>query len=121
MYLMGAWMLLTSGYFLFNRMKRLRGEGRFDRSMLGDLEEALSIATYQVRISSLGRWNVVPIAAFSIFGILSAGKSFWIVAGILIFFVITYLAAGWEHGMYERRKAELEALKRKLQDENGKE
>src|SRR5690349_502780 len=58
MYLLAVWMLGSALYVLVNRIRRIRGNNQFDRSMHGDLKNAVSRATYQVRFSQLGRWSI---------------------------------------------------------------
>ena len=117
MYLMAAWMFITALYILVVRIRRTKGEHGFERSMLDDLNHAISNATYQVRLSQLMRWNILPIAIFIFFSFLESGKPAWIATLILIFFALIYYAAGWEHRIYKARKHELEVLQKKLQDD----
>lgn len=117
MYFLSAWMLISGLYFLISRIRRMRGDHRFDRSMRGDLDHAISVATYQVRLSQLMRWNIVPIGILTLIGVWGNGKSLWFTVGILIFFVVANYAAGWEHGIYKARKRELEILQNKLENE----
>ena len=119
MYLMGGWMLATALYVLASRIRRLQGENTFDRSLLGELNHALSMATYQVSLSRLMRWNIVPIGVLSLLGIGEGGKSVWLLVGLLVFFVLIYVASGWEHRFYKGKKRELEALQKKLQAEGS--
>jgi len=116
-YLLAGWMFITGGCLLVSRTLRRKGDSRFDRSMAGDLSHAISVATYQVRLSRFMRWNVLPIGIFVLLGIWHSGKSIWIAAGTLIFFVLANYAAGWEHNVYKRRKRELEILQSKLEIE----
>jgi hypothetical protein len=115
MYLLSGWMLVSALYLLVSRVRRIRQQNRFDRSMHGDLSHAISVATYQERLSTFGRWNILPIAVLSALGVWESGKSVWVVVGILAFFVLTHFAAGWEHNIYRGRKRELEKLKNKLE------
>ncbi|GAB3950515.1 hypothetical protein GCM10028805_28710 [Spirosoma harenae] len=119
MYLMAGWMFVTGLYSLASRTQRLKRENDefVGRSMLDELNHALSIATYQVRLSRLMRWNVLPIGAFSVLGVWASGKSVWQALGLLLFFVVCYFASGWEHNIYEVKKRELEKLQQKLQEE----
>ena len=117
MYLLAAWMLGVSWYLLFRRIQRLKKDKQFDRSMHGDLNYAISLAAYQVRISLLGRWSILPIGLFTVLGLWQSGKSVWIVIAILVFFVLTNYVARWEHSIYKTRKRELEILKKKLESE----
>lgn len=121
MYLLSAWMFGCALYLLVSRIRRIKGDYRFDRSMRGDLDHAISIATYQVRLSQIMRWNILPVGALILLGIWEGGKSVWIAVGILIFFVLVHYASGWEHSIYRTRRRELEVLKNKLEHEGAKE
>ena len=114
MYLLSAWMFGSALFMLVNRIIRKKGENQFDRSMSGDLDHAITVATYQVRISQIMLWNVLPIGALTLIGLWEGGKSIWIVVIALLFFALTYYAGGWEHNIYKRKKRELETLKKKL-------
>jgi hypothetical protein len=117
MYLMAAWMLGTALYVVTSRVQRIKSGYTFDRSMLGELNQAISMATYQVRLSRLMRWNIVPIAALSLLGVWEVGQSIWLILGIVVFFTLSYFAGGWEHRIYVGKKRELEALRKKLEQE----
>ena len=117
MYLLAAWMFGTALYSWMSRIRRTKESNRFDRSMRGDLDHAVSIATYQVRLSQIMRWNILPIGALIILGVWEVGKTLWMVGAMLIFFVIVYYASGWEHRIYRTRKRELEILQNKLANE----
>jgi len=120
MYLMAAWMFMTTLYLIMTRIRRRKSENRFDRSMLGDLDHAISNATYQVRLSRIMLWNSLPIGVLIPFGFWERGKlSVWILVFMLIFFAFVYYAGGWEHRIYKRKKRELEALQKKLMSEEA--
>jgi hypothetical protein len=117
MYILSAWMLSTAFYSLISRIRRIRANKRFDRSMSGDLDHAIWVATYQVRFSQILRWNILPIGTLIILSVWDRGKSVWLAAGMLVFFVLTYYASRWEHNIYKRKKRELEILRTKLENE----
>jgi hypothetical protein len=118
MYCMALWMIGTAVYMIVSRIHRLQSSDRFDRSLYGDLAHALSVATYQVRISKLGQWNILPLGFFVILGVWDTGKSWWWLAGFLIFFGLVGYFSRWEHGYYEKRERELQQLQRTLESEN---
>jgi len=118
-YLLAAWTLASALFMLVSRARRIRAEGRFDRSMQGDLLHAISVATYQVRISLLGRWNIVPIAILVLISVWDSGKSIWAALAVLVFFILATFAGGWEHRIYQRKKRELEMLQNKLESEDS--
>lgn len=114
MYIMAAWMFITGVYVLVSRNKRMNGQNKFDRSMLGDLHHAISTAAYQVRISQLMRLNIFPLGILAVLGILEGGKPLWIAALVSVFFIFAWYLSGWEDGIYKAKKNELEALRKKL-------
>jgi hypothetical protein len=63
------------------------------------------------------RWNILPIGILSLLGLWEGGKSIWIAASILVFFILAHYTGGWEHDIYKRRKRELELLQSKLESE----
>jgi len=117
LYLLSAWMLGSALFMLVNRVRRIKGDNQFNRSMSGELEHAISMATYQVRISQIMRWNILPIAVLTALGLWESGKSIWIGLIVLVFFGLSYAAGGWEHNIYKRKKRELEVLQKKLASE----
>lgn len=114
LYVLAAWMLMTGSYVLTNRRRRIIGARRFDRSVRGDLDYAISVASYQVRFSRLMRLNIIPIAAITLSGLWDGGKSQWIVAAVVVF-VVSYFAGGMEHSFYKRRRDELDLLRKGLE------
>jgi hypothetical protein len=117
MYLMAAWMFITSLYLLVSRIRRVRGSNRFDWSMQGDLDYAISTATYQVRLSLLMRWNILPIGLLCLLGLWEGGKSILAIVLIVISFALANYMGAWDHKIYKTRKRELEILKAKLENE----
>ena len=62
MYVLAAWMFCSALYVWMSRIKRIqRDKGRFEQSMHGDLDHAISTAAYQVNLSRISRWNILPI------------------------------------------------------------
>jgi hypothetical protein len=117
MYLLAAWMFLSALYMLVSRIRRIRGSRQFDRSMLGELAHAISVATYQVRLSQAGRWNILPIGVLCLLSLWEGGKSVWLIAAIVILFVLAAWGGRWEHSIYKARKRELEILQTRLKNE----
>lgn len=114
LYVMAGWLLLTAGYALVHRIRRLQGRLVYDRSMQQELQHALATATYQVRLSRLMRLNVIPIGALTVLGIWQGDKPVWLAVIVLLFFCGAYYFSGWEHGYYKRQQRELEGLVGKL-------
>ena len=117
LFLLVAWMFVTALYVLVSRSRRIKAEHTFDRSVLGDLRHAIAVATYQVQLSFLLRWNIVPIGLLLILSIWDGGRSVWLAIGMMVFLFIANYFAGWEHNFYKSRKRELESLLSKLDTE----
>ena len=117
LYVLSAWMLGSALYTLIHRIQRIKGNQQFDRSINGDLSHAISMASYQVRISQIMRWNILPIAMLTLLGLWEGGKPIWIAIIVLLFFALSYYAGGWEHNIYKKKKRELEILQKKLGSE----
>ena len=114
MYSMAAWMLLSALYMLVSRIRRINSSKRFDRSMLGDLSHAISLGAYQVRISRIRRWNILPTGVLCLLWLWESGKPTWSIVIITIFFAAAAYTTKWEHSIYKNRKRELEILQKKL-------
>ncbi|HEU5165809.1 MAG TPA: hypothetical protein VFU29_09740 [Chitinophagaceae bacterium] len=117
LYVLSAWMLGSALYILVRRIQRIKGNQQFDRTVSGDLSYAISEASYQVGISQIMRWNILPVATLTFLGLWEGGKSIWIAIIVLLFFALTFYAGGWEHNIYKKKKRELEILQRKLGNE----
>lgn len=117
MSLLGVWLLIAAVYLFIGRTRRIRGQSQFERSMRGDLEYAISLATYQVRLSGMLRWNLPVVGIFVLLSFWESGQSLWAIIGFAVFLTLAHFATGWEHGIYKSRKHELEILKGKLDEE----
>ena len=117
LYLLTAWMYGSVLYVLISRFRRINGDSHFDRSLRGDLDHAVSVAAYQVRLSQISLWSVLPMGILLLLGVWEGGKSIWVAGLVLISFGLSYYAGTWEHGLYKARKRELEILKDKLENE----
>jgi hypothetical protein len=117
LYVLAAWMFSSVIYLVNGRIRRIKKSHQFERSVRGDLNHAISMATYQVHLSRIMRWNILPIGMISVLSIWESGKSIWVVLGTLLFFVFAYFAGGWEHGIYKARRRELQVLQQSLEKE----
>jgi hypothetical protein len=67
-----------------SHIRRIKASRRFDRSIHGDLNHAIFLAGYQVRLSQLVRWSLFPMGAIMIFSGWEAGKLFRVSVVILV-------------------------------------
>ncbi len=116
-YLLAIWLLGSAFFVLVNRIRRMREQKRFNRSLSGDLQHALATAVYQVRIAQIMRWNTLPIALLVLLGSWEGGQSVWFLVAVALFFVLVFIASGWEQNIYRNKMKELQVLQNKLQEE----
>ena len=110
MYLLAGWMIAVALLCVVGRVRRIVSGRRFDRTIRGELQHALAVASYQVRFSQFGRWNIVLIGVLCVFGMWESGKAPWIGVLVGLFFAVAYYLSGFENGMYKRRKERLQRL-----------
>ena len=94
------------------RNRRLKDEKQFDRTMLGDLEHAISNATYQARLSHIMLSMVIPVFAFTILAAWLEQKPIEVLAVIALLFVAATVLGRWEHrSIHVKRKKRLLAMR----------
>jgi hypothetical protein len=118
MYVEAAWMFATVMYVAVSRIRRIRASRRFDRSVNGDLNHAISLASYQLRLSRIINWNILPMGAIMIFSGWEAGKLLKVSAVIVVSYVLAFYVGNKGIRANKRRKRELTVLKEKLETGN---
>lgn len=114
-YLIAATALFFAGYVAYVRMQRLRASGTFDRTLTGDLEQAISDTRHRVRISRMGLLFIPLIALFSFYQLWTEDKPAWVLGLMMAFFFFASLAGGWEHRNWHKGKLEeLERMRGEL-------
>jgi high-affinity Fe2+/Pb2+ permease len=118
MYVLAAWMFCTALYVCISRIRRIqRDKDRFEQSMRGDLDHAISTAAYQVNFIQILRWNILPTGLLTLLVVWNAGKSIWIVGVLLLLLMLVYYASGFENRVHKARKRALQILREKLEKE----
>ena len=115
-----VWMFAIVVYLVVSRIRRIKASRRFDRSIQGDLDHAIYLASYQMRISQIIRWNFLPMGAIMIFSGWEAGKLFKVSAMILISYTLAFYVTSKGYRTEKRRKLKLLVLKEKLETGNYK-
>lgn len=116
-YVMIPVMLLVPFYLLYKRAQRKKSENKFEHTLLGDIEHALSNAAYTVTLSRTGQFYFFGIAALTMLSLIfDKNASIGSIIGISILFVLGIYASRWEHNFYVRKKKELETLKEKMEE-----
>jgi len=118
MYVMAAWMVVVALLTLISRIRRMRGNARFDRSVQGELKHGLDVTRYQVRLSRLMRWNTAPLFCLMLFATWENGKPWWVTVLILALFGVSWSASGWEHNKYKMQRQKMEELSSSLNKES---
>jgi len=117
-YVEAAWVFATVVYFVVSHIRRIWAGRRFDRSIHGDLNHAIFLASYQMRIAQIIRWNLLPLGAIMIYGGWEAGKLLKVAAVVLISHTLAFYVTGKGYRTNQRRKRELQVLKEKLEAAN---
>ncbi|TRX51599.1 hypothetical protein FNH22_23855 [Fulvivirga sp. M361] len=117
-YITMGFMALTPLYIFYIRRQRKTQEKAFESSVSGDLDHAISNATFQVRLSMVMRWYLLPIAVLTLLSVWSEDISYWFLLGVVVFFCATFYASSWEHRLYVSKKRRLIDLRNKLGKED---
>ena len=110
-----VWMFAIVAYLVVHHIRRIKAGQRFDRSIYGDLNHAISIASYQMRLSQIIRWNFIPMGAIMIFSSWESGKLLRVIAIILVGYTLAFYVTSKGYLANKRKKLKLQALKEKLE------
>ncbi|MFZ1809379.1 MAG: hypothetical protein WAU36_19255 [Cyclobacteriaceae bacterium] len=114
---LGLVMLAAGIYIYTRRLHRLKHENRFDRTMLGDLDHAISNATYRARLSYGMLIYFLVVAALTLGNAIHEDKSWLKIGLIVVFFVITWFLGRWEYKAWHlANKKRLMAMRDKLME-----
>lgn len=114
-YILGCFLLLSASFIYSRRLKRLKDENRFDRSILGDLEHAISNANYRANLSYLMLLLFIPVGLLTVASAINEDKSIGTIFFIAVFVIVMWFIGRWEHRSWHlANKKRLEAMKEKL-------
>ena len=110
-YLFSFMLLIMGGYIYYRHRLRIRQEGQFDRSMLGELKHAISNATYQARLAYFMLLFSIPAGILLWLSAWSDEQPFWFLVAVGVGSVLVFLAARWEYrSLHIARKRKLEMM-----------
>lgn len=110
-------MFSVAVFILLRRQKRLSQRDRFENTILGDIDQAIHDADYQVRLSAFGKSFYMVVCVLSIASIVDTWDEWYKGAFLLVFFVVGYFGARWEHKkFYVYQKESLLKMRSKLQE-----
>lgn len=112
-------MALTVVFLMYFRTKRKQKENTFDRSMMGELDHAISSSDSMIRIATIMiYYYLIPIGIFTLGKMLYFGADIekWLL--MIGMFGLAFILVRWERKvMHIPRKRNLMALKRRLMEE----
>lgn len=114
---MGIIMVLTAVVCFYFRSQRISGKNRFNNTINGDINHAISDALYVVRTSRTMQFYFILIVILTLLSIGFDDVTFTI--GIAAFFAFVFYASTWEHKWYVNKLRELERLKSVLESEES--
>lgn len=108
-------MLLVAGAIFLGRRKRMSWQNGFENTMLGDIDQAIANASYQVALSKSSRWLYLTVSVFAVLSVFNEANDWWKGLLVTLFFIVGYFAARWEHKtFYVSQKRNLESMRNKL-------
>lgn len=117
-YLSFGLMVITVVYVQYFRRKRKKAENMFDRTMMGELDQAISNSNFIIRFNYFVFTYLVVMAGITIFGMIIKGASLekWLfITGMLL---MSFFLVRWEQRACNfPRKKQLLTLKKKLTEE----
>ena len=112
---MALMMAIVAVMIYMRRRKRLSWQNNFENSILGDMNQAVANANYQVKLSQSVKWLYLAVAILSVVGVVDAAEEWWKGALVAAFFIIVMYAARWEYRtFYVSQKKGLEKMRDKL-------
>ena len=115
LYLEAVWMFAIVVYLVVYQIRRIKAGRRFDRSIHGDLDHAISLISSQMHVSQVTRWNLLPMGVIMIFSGWESGKLFLVSTVIVVVYTLVFYATGKGLRLNGRRKRGLQVVKEKLE------
>ena len=112
-------LMLISVYVVMGRIRRKKRENQFDRTILGDLDQAIANTSYEAtRAKTFVWWFILPVAIPSLLNMMQAGTPIWKWVIIPFAFLLSYWLVNWEfRRKHLPKKRELESLREMLTSE----
>jgi hypothetical protein len=118
MYIEAAWMIAVVSFVVVSRVRRIKAARRFDRSIHGDLDQAIALANYHIRLSRIINLNLFPMGAIMIGTGWEAGKLLKVSVVIVVAYALAFYVGAKGYRVNKRRRFDLQILKRKLETGN---
>ena len=96
-YVSAVALLLIAVYVFMGRVRRKKLESQFDRTILGDLDQAIANVSYEVtRTKTFFWWFLLPVAIPTLLNMAQAGAPTWKWFLVPVAFVVSFLLVRWE-------------------------
>ena len=99
-----AWMFGIVAYLIISRIRRIKASSRFTRSINGDLNHAISLTAYQMRLSQIICWNFLPMGLIMIGSGWEAGKLLKVGALILVSYALAFYVTQQRLSCQQKKK-----------------
>ena len=96
---LSGFMVVMATLLYKKRSKRLLWQNTFDRSILGDLDEAIANAEYQLNFSKWSRNLFLLVATLTVVDVFSL-EAWWKSTLVISFFIVVYFLAKWEYRIF---------------------
>ena len=113
-----VWLFAIVLFLMASAIRRIKASRRFNRTVHGDLNHAIFLAGYQMRISQIVRWNFIPMGIIMILSGWEAGKLIKVSVVILVSFALAFYVTSKGYESNKKRKVALQELKEKLESGN---
>ena len=118
-YISAAAMFLIGGYVIMGRIQRKKRTSQYDRSILGDLDEAIANVNYETtRAKTFLWWFILPVALPALLNLTQSDAPAWKWLLIPGSFILAYAVVQFGlNRIHLPKKRELENLRKKLAEE----
>ena len=96
---LSGFMVVMATLLYKKRSKRLLWQNTFDRSILGDLDEAIANAEYQLNFLKWSRNLFLLVATLTVVDVFSL-EAWWKSTLVISFFIVVYFLAKWEYRIF---------------------
>jgi hypothetical protein len=119
-YLIPVILIAIAGYVLIGRNHRKKTERRLGQTMLDDLDHAIASVNYEAKRSkTMVWWFILPLAIPSLLNMIQEEAGWLPMILIVGAFLLSYAVLRWEFNRcHLPKKQRLEALRKKLTEEN---
>lgn len=119
-YAIAAFTLSVALYTYMYKMKRIKNQENWDKSMLASLDQAIYNATKQAKMTNIFlTWYTLILGILTVTNLVIEKTNIWLVAMIAFLFILGIVVGRWEQrAIHNKQLEDLIALREKLLSEN---